>query len=83
MCDHGIREHVGTQRGGSGDDDAGGDGDPSEATVRVGAVKRGERVLQGGGVGCHLFGGYRRYEHADGDRSEPDISGDVEELLPS
>lgn len=84
MRDDGVREHVDAQRGGGDDDDAGGDGDPAAAAGGGGggAVGSGVEVLQGGGAGGDIRGGGGRDEHADGDRCQPDIGGDVEELLP-
>lgn len=79
---HRVRQHVDAQRGGSADDDAGGHRDPAADTGGGRRLHCRPRLLQGGGAGGYILCRRRRDEHADWDRRESDIGGDVEELLP-
>ncbi|KAL8170157.1 hypothetical protein V2J09_021961 [Rumex salicifolius] len=82
LRNHRVSEHVDAQCGGGGDDDAGGDGDPTAVARGRGPIGGAEQVLQGGGVGGDILGGGGRDEHTNGDKCQPNIGGDVEELLP-
>lgn len=82
MCDDILREHVAAQRGDSGDDDAGGDGDSAAAACGARAVGGAEQVQprgdSDGGVRDADWGN----KHFDGNGCELNNNRNVEEPLP-